>query len=271
MNELITVKPFLRWAGGKSWLIKHLEPILDGLTFNNYHEPFIGGAAVFLAMKPQNRAYLSDLNEDLINTYKVLKRSPVELISELERYENTEEFYYYIRGLEFEDKIEKAARFIYLNQTSFNGIYRVNLKGKYNVPYGFRSKHFIEVDKLYQVSKKLRKTVFTVGDFEIVRDRLKPNDLVFLDPPYTVSHNNNGFIKYNQKLFTLDDQYRLSKLIDAIKDKGAYYILTNAAHEKIREIFTKDDIVLEKSRSNIIGGNQAQRGRTTEFLFTNIQ
>jgi DNA adenine methylase len=271
MNKSSLVKPFLRWAGGKSWLIKHLEPILNGRDFNNYHEPFIGGAAVFLAVSPENQSYLSDLNEDLINTYKVLKKSPSKLISELGKYENTEDFYYYIRGLEVANKIERAARFIYLNQTSFNGIYRVNLSGKYNVPYGHRSKGFLEEDKLYQVSKSLKDATLQVGDFEIVKNNLEQNDLIFLDPPYTVSHNNNGFIKYNQKLFTLEDQYRLSELIDYIKEKGAYYILTNAAHQKIREIFTKDDLVVEKSRSNLIGGSNAKRGHTSEFLFTNIK
>jgi DNA adenine methylase len=271
MREVVAVKPFLRWAGGKSWLVKHLEPLLKDLNYNNYHEPFIGGAAVFLSINPNRKSYLSDLNEDLINTYKTLKEFPLELIAELKKCENTEEFYYNIRKLKVEGEVEKAAKFIFLNQTSFNGIYRVNLKGEYNVPYGYRSKDFIEEDKLMQVSKNLNKADLAVGDFDLIKSRLKPKDLVFLDPPYTVSHNNNGFIKYNQKLFTLEDQYRLSGLIDFIKKKGAYYILTNAAHQKIKEIFTKDDLVFEKSRANLIGGINAQRGRTSEFIFTNIK
>lgn len=271
MQETKNIKPFLRWAGGKSWLIKHLEPIIENLSFNNYHEPFIGGAAVFFSLNHENRSYLSDLNTDLINTYKVLKKSPDDIIDVMRNYKNEKEFYYNLRSFEPTDKIERAARFIYLNQTSFNGIYRVNLNGKYNVPYGNRTKNFLEEEKLILASKKLSKTVLTVGDFEIVKKRISANDLVFLDPPYTVSHNNNGFIKYNQKLFNLEDQYRLSELIDYIKDEGAYYILTNAAHKKVREIFSKDDIVIEQSRSNVIGGNLAQRGKTTELLFTNIK
>lgn len=271
MEKTKHIKPFLRWAGGKSWLIKHLEPTIADLSFNNYHEPFIGGAAVFFSLSHSNRSYLSDLNADLINTYKVLKKHPDELISIMRNYKNEKDFYYHLRSIEPNDSIERAARFIYLNQTSFNGIYRVNLNGKYNVPYGNRTKPFLEEEKLKLASRKLKKTVLTVGDFEIIRKRLSPNDLVFLDPPYTVSHNHNGFIKYNQKLFNLEDQYRLSSLIDYIKDQGAYYILSNAAHNKIREIFTKDDIVIEQSRSNVIGGNLAQRGRTTELLFTNIR
>jgi DNA adenine methylase len=270
VNETIEIaKPFLRWAGGKSWLLKHIDSILPENGYNTYHEPFLGGGSVFLALNPK-AAFLSDLNGELIETYCTLKESPEEIINCLRHYKNTERFYYSIRSNSPENRIEKAARFIYLNQTSFNGIFRVNLRGEYNVPYGFRTKDFLEPEKLRQVSKRLQSSKLLTGDFTVVLNNIKEKDLVFLDPPYTVSHNHNGFIKYNQKLFSLDDQVRLSSLIDEIKGRGAYYILTNAAHPRIQEIFSKGDSILKKSRASLIGGISAQRGHTEEFVFTNV-
>lgn len=266
-----SAKPFLRWAGGKGWLIKHLIKIIGDIEFRNYHEPFLGGGAIFFGLEPSNKAYLSDLNEELINTYLVLKNNPLEMISLMRRFENTEEFYYRIRNKSYTDPVEKAARFIYLNQTSFNGLYRVNLQGTYNVPYGHRSKHFLEETKLLRASQCLQKASITYGDFSSGQDKIQEGDLVFLDPPYTVSHNDNGFIKYNQKLFSIDDQRRLSKFIDYIRAKRAYYILTNAAHPEIGKIFDKGEVQLELSRASLIGGENARRGQTTEYIFTNIE
>ena len=266
-----SVKPCFRWAGGKSWLIKYLEPLLRDKTFNNYHEPFLGGAAVFLSLSFTNKAFLSDLNPELINAYIVLRDSPSKLINILSTYENTAEFYYSLRELSLKTKLKRAARFVYLNQTSYNGIYRVNLQGKYNVPYGYRKKDFLDKDILLSVSNALQNTSIECRDFNIVRERIKKNDLVFLDPPYTVSHNNNGFIKYNQKIFSLEDQYRLNELIKHIKRKGAFYILTNAAHKTIKEIFNNGDRCIELNRASLIGGKNAKRGSTSEYVFTNIQ
>lgn len=264
------VKPFLRWAGGKNWLVKHLEKIIGDIQFRSYHEPFLGGGAIFFALDPLKKSYLSDLNAELVDTYLALQRDPKQVIEAMKLYENTEDFYYKIRECDSTEPAEKAARFIYLNQTSFNGIYRVNQQGKYNVPYGHRSKLFLEEGKLIKASEYLREAVITCGDFSCNKQNIREQDLVFLDPPYTVSHNNNGFIKYNQKLFSIDDQKRLSRFIDDIKEQGAYYILTNAAHPEIGKIFDKGDLQLELSRASLIGGENAKRGQTTEYIFTNI-
>jgi len=263
-------KPFLRWAGGKNWLVKHLSNFIPKTGLNNYHEPFLGGASIFLAINPEV-AFLSDLNIELIETYTTLKTDPEGIIDALSSFENTENFYYTIREKRYINLVEKAARFIFMNQTSFNGIYRVNLKGEYNVPYGFRAKAFLDKDGLRQVSCRLKNAILFNGDFSLSKLYIQQGDLVFLDPPYTVSHNTNGFIKYNQKLFSLEDQKRLSDLIDHIRGIGAFYLLTNAAHKTIKEIFEKGDRMLIMNRANLIGGNNAQRGQISEYIFTNLQ
>ena len=201
------------------------------MEFNNYFEPFLGGASVFFSLGRQNQAFLSDFNEELIHTYIVVRDHPDELVSILQRLKNTEEEYYINRTWTPNNDIERAARFLYLNYTSYNGIYRVNRNGVYNVPYGFRSTQF-DYKRFWELSVKLENTILRSGDFEINREHIGPNDLVFLDPPYSVSRKSteNGFIKYNAKLFSLDEQYRLSRYIDFIKERGAYYMLTNSAH-----------------------------------------
>lgn len=264
------VSPCLRWAGGKRWLVKYIYQLLPMNGFRNYHEPFLGGASIYLSMQGNHQAFLSDLNKELIDTYTAIRDFPNEVIKILKIFKNDKDFYYHIRATHFDSEVEKAAQFIYLNQTSFNGIYRVNLKGIYNVPYGFRSKDFLDEKNILGVSEALQQAILLCADFDIVRQNVQQGDLVFLDPPYTVSHNNNGFIKYNQKIFTLDDQYRLKQLVDFVDKVGAYYILTNAAHEKIREIFYDNNRLIEIHRASLIGGLNAKRGKTSEYIFTNI-
>lgn len=271
MPKDIFPAPFLRWAGGKTWLIKYISQIMGKQRFNNYHEPFLGGGAMFFALSPRKDVYLSDMNEELINAYKIIQEKPQRIINKLNKYENTEESYYNIRSKESHGAITQAARFIYLNHTSYNGLYRVNKAGKYNVPYGHRKKVRFNSENIIAVSRALQGAHIMHGDFTINEEFIQKGDLVFLDPPYTVSHNNNGFIKYNKKLFSLEDQYRLSDFIDTIKKRQAYYLLTNAAHEKVNEIFKKqDDCRIELNRYSVIGGKNSKRELVTEYIFTNI-
>lgn len=262
-------KPFLRWAGGKTWFVKHLDSVKH-LSYNNYHEAFLGGGSIFFFLRPKRRAYLSDLNKDLIETYAAVRDHADLVIAKLKGFQNTEEAYYNIRSHKFQQAIEKAAQFIYLNQTSFNGIYRVNLKGVYNVPFGFRKKNFLDEECLLNAQVALQGATLRADDFYSVIENVKRKDLVFLDPPYTVSHNNNGFLKYNEKIFSFEDQKRLSSLVEEIKRKGAYYILTNAAHYSIDELFDRGDNKYELNRASLIGGLNSQRGHTSEFIFTNV-
>lgn len=273
-NEIelnVTAKPFLRWAGGKRWLIKHIGSI-NSQKINNYYEPFLGGGSVFFNLTNFKNANLSDLNSDLIDTYTSLKTNVELVIKKLRTFKNTEDFYYKIRETSFENIYENAAKFIYLNKTSFNGIYRVNHNGKFNVPYGFRNKNIDIVDaiNLIRVSKKLQNAIIKCQDFEQTLSSVKKGDLVFLDPPYTVAHENNGFIQYNQKIFSIDDQKRLSAFVEMIKKKNAFYILTNAKHKAILEIYKNIDKPIVLTRSSTVGGIGARREDFNEYIFTNF-
>ena len=267
-DEEIKCHPFLRWAGGKRWLIPKLKNYLPQNGFNNYHEPFIGGGSILLHLRAK-KSYISDMNSELINAYKAVKEDSELLTTYLKEFKNTEEDYYKIRSLKFDNHTQEAARFIYLNYASFNGIYRVNSKGNYNVPFGRRNGFVYDYENLNNVSKALANVNMSSGDFYDAIDNVCEGDLVFLDPPYTITHTLNTFIQYNKKLFSIEEQARLSEMITEIKKKGAYYILTNAAHPLIKKIFDHGDSVFEVSRGSKIGGKNAKRGQFSEYIFTN--
>ena len=273
MNELQT-KPFLRWAGGKTWLLPFCLELLEGLKFNQYHEPFLGSGTLFFALPEIHKCFLSDLNSKLITTYDAIKNNPNGVVKKLQEMKNEKNEYYRIRKTKYRADESIAAQFIYLNQTSYNGLYRVNRKGEYNVPYGARKLWKYDVQRLCNANLKLLKTdaELTTQDFEAALTVVQENDLVFLDPPYAVSETRGReFCEYNDKIFALEDQRRLSRCIDIIKEKKAYYILTNAFHPEILKIFEKGDFVYEVERSSCIGGRSARRGKVKEYVFTNIR
>lgn len=271
-HQITKAKPFLRWAGGKKWFIKYLETFLP-TKINNYHETFLGSAATFFNLKPgfYKSAYLSDLNEDLINAYIQLRDNYDQLIEVLKSFKNSEDFFYKIREMHLEkDKVFRGARLIFLNKTGFNGIYRVNSMGRFNVPYGFRKKvDFVDEYNMKAVSDKLKGVNISTLDFEKALAKVKKTDLVFIDPPYTVAHENNGFIEYNQKLFSLDDQIRLAKCVKELRDRGAFFILTNAKHKKILEIYQDLGQPYILDRHSHIGGIGAVRKEVKEYIYTN--
>ncbi len=264
------ITSFIRWAGGKSWLVPYVKELIEGLDYNNYFEPFMGGASIFFSMEHPHQSYLSDINPELVNTFCAIKDDPQAVISFIKGYRSDEESYYKIRRSNPKNYFEIAARFLYLNANSFNGIYRVNRQGQYNVPYGKKEKN-VNCDRLIEISEKLQNVDIQCQDFYKIRDLINKRDLVFLDPPYTVSKNNNHFfIQYNQHLFSLDDQYRLADLIEYIISQNAWFILTNAHNSAILEIFQSTGRVIEKERKSLIGGKNAFRGNVQEYIFTNI-
>ena len=269
-------KPFLRWAGGKTWLTRRISEFLPN-KINNYHEPFLGGGAIFIYLKTnqliEGTAYLSDANNELINSYQQLKYNPDKIIEKLRLLKNTEDDYYRIRSSTPYSDVNRAARFVYLNKTSFNGLYRVNKSGQYNVPYGFKkSNNLYDFENINRIANLLdEKVLIETSDFYNVIKNVERGDLVFLDPPYTVAHDNNGFIQYNQKIFSWEDQERLLSLIKEIESRGAFYILTNAAHFSIKDLFSPIGYRYKVDRSSTIGGKGATRSKVKEYLFSNIQ
>ncbi len=266
-------KPFLRWTGGKKWLVPEISKLVSKIDYIDYHEPFLGGGSIFFGLSPSNNSFLSDKNYDLINAYKQVKTNPVQVIERLAEFPQNKDTYYKIRSQNFTSEIDKACKFIYLNKTSFNGIYRVNKDGNYNVPYGKKTFNIEFMnDVITSASKQLENVHFDSLDFENIINKVKRHDLVYLDPPYNISHTLNGFVEYNEQLFSEYDQNRLSNMIDKIKEKKAYYILSNACHQKIYNIYYKEgDRVITLERRSLISGEKRGRGLYKEYIFTNIK
>jgi len=259
--------PLLKWPGGKRSLLNEIIPLLPK-TFGRYYEPFVGGGALFFALRPRV-AVLSDNNSDLINCYIQVRDRPDQVISLLTKLKNTEQDYYKIRDRIPTQDVAKAARFIYLTTLSFNGIYRLNLRGEFNVPYGYK-KHLKPCDptKIQEASRTLSTTELLCADFEVSVASAKKGDLIYLDPPYTVAHGNNGFIKYNSKIFSWGDQERLSSLAKDLVNRGCRVIVSNADHPSILKLY--NDFTLRRiKRSSVIAASPDFRRQITECIFYN--
>ena len=263
--ELGKTVPFLKWAGGKRWLVKDYSRFFPQ-SFSIYFEPFLGSGAVFFHLKPK-QAQLSDLNSELINVYNSIKERPDLVLRYLSAHEisHSEEYYYKIRETSFRSNVANAARTIYLNRTCWNALYRVNLNGKFNVPKGSKDKVMLESDNFNGVAKLLERANLNICDFEETVNGAGKNDFVFLDPPYTVNHNQNGFLKYNEKIFSWDDQIRLRDAADNAAARGAKILVTNADHESIFNLY-KDFSLNSVNRTSVIAASRKHRGLTSELV-----
>lgn len=261
------VVPFLKWAGGKRWFVQRYESLLPK-EYNKYFEPFLGSGAVYFTLLPE-KAVLNDANKDLIEAYRGIKsrwRKVYELLKEHDQL-HSKDYYYRIRSARYDLLEERAARMIYLNRTCFNGIYRVNLKGEFNVPIGTKTKAILDTDDFSRVSSALKKAKILNKDFEKVIDQAQENDFLFVDPPYTVRHNQNGFIKYNEVLFSWDDQIRLAKSLIRARDRGVKILMTNASHHSIRELYEPLGFDLKVvSRFSSISASSINRNKYEELI-----
>lgn len=265
-TEKIEIRPFLKWAGGKRWLIAKHEALFQS-DFKKYYEPFLGSGAIFFHLQP-DEAVLADVNDELIDTYLAIKNDWERVYQHLvvHHKKHSTDYYYKIRQQKTRNDYTKAARLIYLNRTCWNGLYRVNLKGKFNVPIGTKS-NVISVEDCYEdISRLLTNTCLLHCDFETVIDQAEANDFLFVDPPYTVKHNYNGFVKYNENLFAWDDQIRLRDALVRASVRGAKFLMTNACHKSVKELYRDYFEMFTAERSSVISGNNNGRGSYEELL-----
>jgi DNA adenine methylase len=265
----MTYAPFLKWAGGKRWLSQHAERLVP-LKFGHYREPFVGGGAMFFALAP-TRGVLSDINEDLICCYRQIKYNWQKVEAGLRHYagKHSSEFYYLVRSMAPRSELKKAVRFLYLNRSCFNGIYRVNQFGEFNVPKGSKDRIIFPYDDFRRVSEDLKGIDLRVCDFEDVINDSKSGDFIFCDPPYTVTHNNNGFIRYNDRLFAWEDQVRLCNALKSADRRGVHFLLTNANHLVVRNLYEKDFRIETLVRASVIAADNENRGKFDEIIVTN--
>jgi DNA adenine methylase len=242
------------------------RPEFEAPEFERYVEPFFGGGALFFHLRP-NEALLGDVNADLIRTYEAVRDNwkAVEQQLLLHAAKHSPEYYYAIRESRPADDPSAAARLLYLNRTCWNGLYRVNRSGQFNVPIGTKTNVIIE-GELESVSEGLRRAVLRISDFADILSETGEGDFVYVDPPYTVKHNKNGFLKYNESIFTWSDQERLRDAVVGATMRGARVLVSNAAHESVRELYRSVGEILEITRASVIAGKAAARGSETELL-----
>jgi len=265
-------RPFLRWAGSKRWLVPHIGEYLPS-SYGNYYEPFLGSGSVFFALHANGREhYLSDGLAPLVNCYRQVSDNPDAVRLHIESFETSSEAYYALRlGQDMGATARAAAEFIYFNRLGFNGLYRVNLQGRYNVPYGRARQPVVlgDTDDLAACAAVLRQGVhLSHSDFADALAGVKEHDLVYLDPPYVAGHRRNGFVDYNARVFRWSDQERLARLVEEMSEKGAFVLMSNADHESIRDLYPNSSIV-ELSRFSSMAGAASAREKSAELLIVN--
>jgi DNA adenine methylase len=259
--------PFLKWPGGKRWFVQKCPDIFPK-DFERYVEPFLGSGSVYFHLQPK-RALLADSNPHLIAAYSGIKRdwARLEKALELHHENHSDEYYYQIRDWDPPDLVNQASRLIYLNRTCFNGIYRTNLQGQFNVPRGDRDQVIRDTDDFEGVAKLLGGAEIRVSDFEATIDEAGEGDFIFADPPYTVRHNLNGFVRYNETLFSWEDQERLFRALDRARRRNVKIVSTNADHNSVKALYRDKGFTLRPiSRFSAISATKDSRKKFTELL-----
>lgn len=263
-------KPPVKWAGGKTQLLAQLKPLFPQNGFELYIEPFVGGGAVFFHLLPP-RAVLIDNNAELINFYKVVRDNLEELLADLANHQNTPEYYYEMRALNPDqlDAVRRASRFLYLNKTGYNGLWRVNRKGQFNVPYGrYKNPNIRDEENLRRVSTALQKTKIIHGDFTLLLNYVTRKTFIYFDPPYHPISETANFTSYTPDSFTADDQRRLALLFFALDKKGCLLMLSNSDTPFIRELYKNYDIQVVYAR-RAINCRGDRRGPIAELVIRN--
>jgi DNA adenine methylase len=268
------IQPVLKWAGGKSQLLAELGKYFP-MKYKRYFEPFIGGGAVFFHIAPRN-GIISDANVELVNTYKVIAEHPSDLLKVLRRMQQlglTDDLFYRIRDEDPEElsSTERAARMIFLNKTCYNGLYRVNREGKFNVPFGKYEKmpKLFDESNILGAGELLRSTKIEQGYYNFVLRQYNAGegDFVYLDPPYAVDENANGFTSYTKELFNWAEQERLAKEFSRLVESGCHVMLSNSDTPEIRKLYAGEaKAIITVKADRMINSNGKKRTGFTELI-----
>ncbi len=278
-NRNVLPRPFLKWVGGKRQLLPELLKRIDAAgEFGRYHEPFIGGGALFFEMYRLGRlgrkqAYLSDNNPRLIETYEVVRDSTDDLIRLLKQHKakNEHDYYYEVRANVPKDKIARAARIIYMNKTCYNGLYRENSKGLFNTPYGrYKNPQICDEENLHACAEALRRTRIDARHFDTVTKVAKEGDLVYFDPPYHPVSETASFTSYAKDGFGIDEQMKLAELCKTLDSDGVKFILSNSSTDIVKKLYKHKPFRIEVVNANRnINSKSEKRGPVEEVLVTN--
>lgn len=269
LDELPWPRPFLKWVGGKTQLLEQLRPLFPTM-FGRYFEPFVGGAALFFALRPGG-ATLSDVNDELIDCYRAIRDDVEAVIAVLKEHRYEREHYYSVRDIDPRRLSieERAARTIFLNKTGFNGLYRVNRAGKFNVPFGRHSNpSFCDEDNLRSCALALRGVELRVRDFRTVAADAKRGDFVYFDPPYVPVSDTADFTSYVASGFSSRDQEELAEVFARLTKKGVFAMLSNSDAPFVRDLYSEfviDDVFATRS----VNSNAAKRGKVVEVVVRN--
>jgi modification methylase llaDCHIA len=271
------LQPFTKWTGGKRQLLGELRSYMPE-TYGRYFEPFVGGGALFFDLAPE-QAVINDFNEELINAYRQIKNNPAELINLLIKHKenNSKDYYLALRSADRDGRIsrmtgvERAARILYMLRVDFNGLYRVNAKNQFNVPYGrYKNPKIVNVDLLYQISEYLNENDIEIlqTDFaEAVKDA-QTGDFVYFDPPYIPLNETSSFTSYTHEGFSYEEQVRLRNTFKELTERGVYAMLSNSSSPLVEELYKDFNIYfVEAQRTN--GAKSSSRGKISEIIVTN--
>lgn len=296
-SKSVTLKPFVKWVGGKSQLVEQIEQMLpsDGeKTLTKYAEPMVGGGALFFSILSKydfEKLYISDINAELINAYQAVKNDVENLIAKLNEMqmlflpmdENGRKYFYYTVRERFnsttlteETAIEKAAQFIFLNKTCFNGLYRVNRKGQFNVPMGaYKNPTICDYENLRNIHEALQNVTIVCGDYKLSKSFIDKDTFVYLDPPYRPISETSAFTAYSTDAFDDNEQIRLAKFIDEINNSGAKIVLSNSDPKNVNEEDNFFDDLYKNYKINRVEASRAinskgdKRGKINELLICN--
>ena len=275
----VALQPFTKWTGGKRQLLPVIRELMPK-KYNRYFEPFVGGGALFFDLAPKD-AVINDFNAELINCYQQIKDNPQELIEILKVHQeyNSKEYYLDLRSVDRDERIDmmsevqRAARILYMLRVDFNGLYRVNSKNQFNVPYGrYKNPKIVDENLVSAISTYLNNNQIEIkkGDFEKAVLDVQPGDFVYFDPPYIPLSETSAFTSYTHEGFSYDDQVRLRDTFNKLSDTGAYVMLSNSSSFLVEELYQDFNIhYVEATRTN--GAKSSSRGRISEIIVTNYE